>query len=514
MECTRRALLRAGAPLVSGSLAGCAGVFGDDESAATTTTGTTTSRTTTEPTPTATSTPTPRSIPPGDWPRPRYDRGQTGYAPDAAGPSAPVEVDWTFTPDTEDGATQEIEGTPVVRDGTVYVATEPRDPETWSVPGRLYALDVQTGEERRRIRTRPWGRPVIDGDTVVVGKGHRYQAVHPADGRTRWYLDLHEHPLSGFPGRVSHGQVVDGIVYAKVDGKWWAVAADTREVRWARNDRVERGSLVGLPALVGDTLYVTDQGPHRVPNSPGSRGLWAVDSQDGSVRWEYRDVGDAEAAVVAGETAYLGEGSIDAVDLESGDRRWRRGTGGRHEPTYSGRPVVDDATVYAVDTDWSVWARDAGGTGERRWRYTVREELREEHGDVHLLSGGDGTLYVYTHADSATLLAISTAGEHQWEIDLDAGLSLGIETAPVTGDALLLVSGDDRRVMALRRGARRRRVTARRAPSGSPPPGAAAGPGTPPSRGCRGRRRRRRTRPPARRGRPRGTSRGRSSPPR
>lgn len=165
--------------------------------------------------------------------------------------------------------------------------------------------------------------------------------------------------------------------------------------------------------------------------------LYALDPVAETVEWEHREERPALAAgppVVAREAGLVvvgTAGGLAAVDAESGDERWRYGTG-------TLRPeVVAGGTVYALGVD-GLHAVDAA-SGDRRF---VDGAARK------LLGVADGRAVV-----APPLRALDAAeGTGLWSLDLDP--SLDVETGPgaVVDGAVYLVAydgGDDRLVHAV-----------------------------------------------------------------
>jgi outer membrane protein assembly factor BamB len=97
----------------------------------------------------------------------------------------------------------------------------------------------------------------------------------------------------------------------------------------------------------------------------------AVDAGSGVPRWRFLSGQRATAPLAAGAGVALlataapaGGGTVFAVDLRTGEERWRLDT----EAAVTVAPVVDDAGVYVADGD--VRSLETG-TGAERWRQEV-----------------------------------------------------------------------------------------------------------------------------------------------
>jgi len=178
-----------------------------------------------------------------DWPQLLTSAG----TPDASGfiglEPATGAVQWTF--DTS----REVFGTPVIHEGTVYVASTDR----W-----LYAIDQDTGEELWRFWCEQANRGSValaHDDTIytaTTGNIGLLFAVSPA-GEQRWRREL--------PGLVGHPPVVDGEDRVYVTSIEF-VADESRVQAFLRNGE-EQWSMVmpddcrASPTLGPDgTLYI------------------------------------------------------------------------------------------------------------------------------------------------------------------------------------------------------------------------------------------------------------------
>ena len=76
--------------------------------------------------------------------------------------------------------------------------------------------------------------------------------------------------------------------------------------------------------------------------------------------------------IIAAGTAYVGsiDGSLYAVDLATGQRKWKFETGG---PIYSS-PAVDDATIYFGSRDGHLYAVNAED-GKQKWKYDAEAPI-------------------------------------------------------------------------------------------------------------------------------------------
>lgn len=304
--------------------------------------------------------------PDADWPAPRHDAGNTGYAPEVTPPEPPLGVRWrrslptsrddgTGDRGTHEERTTDEASAPAVADGRVFVATG----------AGVVALRFRDGEEAWRNSgvapnttgpTYGYGEefvpPVADSDgTVYVGGREALVALDADDGSERWRFDG--------VGAVRTPAVHGGTVYAGTDGTVVAVDAADGTEHWTAEVDVEGG----FPAVANGTVVVA-----------GSRTI-ALDAGSGDRRW-HGEQGADFYPVVDGSTVYLGNhAGLHAVDLASGERHWtfERGSGRAFSS-----PVVADETLYAVElpgeAGTATFALDrAEGPPSPRWCSDVGE---------------------------------------------------------------------------------------------------------------------------------------------
>ena len=167
-------------------------------------------------------------------------------------------------------------------------------------------------------------------------------------------------------------------------------------------------------------------------------------SGDPELAWEF-DVASSLASppVVADGALVIGAhvtNLVHAIETDSGEERWRVETGG----PVDAMPFVDDGTVYIGSFDGSMYAIDLA-TGDVRWR----EELAGEDGDdpagivagaavvddVVVVGGGDGTIWGLDPDDGGEL----------WSFEPDGDLTFNSAVVEVERDgrALAAIGGTD-----------------------------------------------------------------------
>ena len=333
------------------------------------------------------------SLPGGDWPAPRFDPANTGFAPSRRPPTDAPTLRWrtTLSAPTVDGVTADV-SPPAVADGRVFLTTG----------AGAFALSLRDGREQWRYgdlspaTTSAGGHgatpapPVVRSGTVYVPTADGVVALRTDDGTERWRA-------TGVVPTASP-TVADGAVFvptgdelAALDtaggGRRWTATTDGGS-RLAVADGavvVAGGDLRGLDAATGDRLWSSSVDPRSRP---------AV----------------ADGVVYVG----TGEGILGAA-LDDGTERWLVDRGGGR--TYS-TPVVTPETVYAVERPGeageATFALDRTGDGapDPRWCSFVGE------GAV-TAAAGDHAFAIQSHAgDRPTpprLLAFTARfGEATW----------------------------------------------------------------------------------------------------
>jgi outer membrane protein assembly factor BamB len=290
-----------------------------------------------------------------DWPAPRNDVANTGYAPDATLPEAPLGVRWEASlPTRERESTYDRASSPVVVGDRVVVATGGgvsalgfRDgTDAWRAEGVAPNTTTVTQSYDEEFVT-----PVVGGETVYVGGTEALVALDLADGSERWRYEA--------ASRFRTPAVDGGAVFVDSDAGFVALDADDGSELWTADPGVE----TGLPAVADGAVVVA------------GRETVALDAATGEVRWATDSQSD-HYPVAADGTVYLGtyEG-LAAVDLASGETRWTFDRG-------SGRslsaPVVADDTLYVVEQPGeagdATFALDrTEGPPEPRWCSDVGE---------------------------------------------------------------------------------------------------------------------------------------------
>lgn len=289
-----------------------------------------------------------------DWATLLFDAARTGHNPDGWGPGNEPAVAWTV-PVGRDSTR------PVVDLGAVYLTTGGHyagDGFTRLPRGTLAAFDVETGNLA-------WS---------VHGGGSELGVA-----------------------------VADGTLFAG-EAELVAYDATTGRQRWSTEPAAP---LVTAPTVAGERVAAVDaEGVARAHAVEGGAQLWTheVGVPDAPPLWGYGGV-----LAGGGESLYVvTEGAAVALDLETGEVRWRRSL-----ETPEGLPQVGTDTVYVVTRDTLVALATDGGT--ERWRRRM-DEVRPTvaigpnsvyvcgNTAVSALSAADGTTRWSTAVDEARAL--------------------------------------------------------------------------------------------------------------
>jgi polyvinyl alcohol dehydrogenase (cytochrome) len=198
-----------------------------------------------------------------------------------------------------------------------------------SVPGRVYALDLQTGcaywtfEADTMVRTAVAVGNAGGTETAFFGDvaGTVY-GVDASTGKLRWRLRVDQHPVARVTGTP---KFFDGRLYVPVSSIEEVAGADPRYPCCTF-----RGSVVALDAATGDVVWKTyvipeESKPTRLNKSgtqlhgPSGAAIWSsptIDEKTGSL---YVGTGDSYSDPPAATSD-----AIVALDLKSGGIKWSR----------------------------------------------------------------------------------------------------------------------------------------------------------------------------------------------
>ncbi|MFC4246523.1 PQQ-binding-like beta-propeller repeat protein [Natribaculum luteum] len=358
------------------------------------------------------------------WSSIRGDAGNTGFAPNATGPTSPAAVAWEYDHGgsfavvdgtvylaadgrvhaidaiggslewetaitTADGAEQvEVMGPPAVAHDTVYVTTRGRDPD-------LTALDAATGDRRWQASDLGYETnraPVVANGRVFVVADKVLYALDARSGERRWQFKPEPMPIGDGRTRGDGFQrepvaVADGTVFAVSNNRLFALDAETGAERW--RDRVDdwrSNTFTGYPVAAGGVVAVVKSDAVRI-----------YDAETGSER----------STVPSHSLDVLGDDRVYAVIDQEGDR----------------------TTVAGYDLE----------TGNRVWQPSDRA------GSPVSTAVDDHSVYVGLEASGVAAFG-RTDGTREWHVDVDATprqLAVVGDTVYASGDALFAIRTED-----------------------------------------------------------------------
>jgi len=262
---------------------------------------------------------------------------------------------------------------PLVADGIVYVGTGESEG-----PGALVALDLSTGKEVWKLRTkRPCDGAILENGAMYFCSGdYRGSLVHAIEMKTR--KELWDFQTDGW---VIGPAVKNGVVCVATNQKCFALDAKTGERRWT----------VAIGTVPGQMLAIVDE-MVLLPN--GERGLIALNLNTGKEIWRFFIVASCAPAVASG-TVFVGGTSngrdyLFAVDTKTGKEAWRF-----KSPHTVTAISLSKGMVYLATRGRAVYALDAD-RGAEKWSFDSKGEFFSRpavHDGVLYIGCDDGCLY-------------------------------------------------------------------------------------------------------------------------
>jgi outer membrane protein assembly factor BamB len=273
---------------------------------------------------------------------------------------------------------------------------------------RAWSSDIGQGEGRRHRIT---AEPVVAGGRIFTLDSQATVTATATEGGRLWQRDL----TPGFArrGNASGGGLAHGagrLFVTTAFGTLVALDPATGEEIWTQRFDAP---VTGAPAVVDDRVYVVS----------GEGVAWAVDVEDGRLRWRITGVPSPSAMVGGPAPAVTGRmvlfpfpsGDLVASLRDSGVEAWRRRIAGRREgqayamvSDITGDPVVVGNTVYVGNQSGRTMALDLD-SGAVRW------DAREgSYGPVWPVAGA-----VFLLNDRGELVRLDAAtGERVWGVEL------------------------------------------------------------------------------------------------
>ncbi|MGE3796819.1 MAG: PQQ-binding-like beta-propeller repeat protein [Thermomicrobiales bacterium] len=298
------------------------------------------------------------SAPPIDFSVP-MDRGNPARSGIMPGPgiAGTLEARWSF--DAGRGGIS----APALVGSTIYVTSGTEPESDLENQGSVIAIDAGTGSERWRFPTThaASGTPAVAGGIVYAGDaGGNVYALDARTGEELWRRELET-------AWVSPPLVVEDTVFVA-----------TAPYRVALNVAVQRDSLVvgsGLVGLASESIEVYaldamtgDDRWHSTGVLSGQPGIVALDAASGESKWTFPMASLESGPAIGAQRVYAAstlDGTVRAIDLESGQEIWHAETG-EDFPQHSS-PAVRGSDVYVTTAFGQVICFDAA-TGAERWR--------------------------------------------------------------------------------------------------------------------------------------------------
>jgi outer membrane protein assembly factor BamB len=299
---------------------------------------------------------------------------------------------------------------------------------THEMDATFYAVDSGTGDRVwSRTIDEPRGSPAATEDTVVLIRDGRVIALDAREGRTSWTGP------EGYTGLFWGSPVIhDGVAYVPFDLSLYALDLDDGSVRWKHTSGHET---VGTPALVGDTVFYGDTDTY----------LYALDAETGEERWRFKTAGSIKSNVsVAADAVFFASeaGTAYGVERKTGSLRWEQSVGGET------RTVASDGAHAYVGTEDRLYAFRSS-TGTECWS-TGGYAGAYDSG----LAAGDGRVYVPKKSGRGSwaglMLLDAATGERRWATDYreyERGTDLGM--GPVVVDGAVYATGGGAKSLAL-----------------------------------------------------------------
>jgi outer membrane protein assembly factor BamB len=343
----------------------------------------------------------------------------------SAGPMPPLDPLWV----KPTGSVHVLHASPVVSGGRVYVAIT--NPNAGAPGSGVLCVDAKNGREL-------WRAPSPRGDirgpvTVHDGRVHAvtsegWVGCYDSDsGRELWSVPLDEKARAGRPLALSVAPPVPtgrGLLVS--DWKAPQLVFDYASGRQVARLAGDTGNYAAFAIAAGGTMFSASRGS-RV----------AIDLESGETRWKTEEAARSTSAGVVhdGSFIYTAGSFCKAVDVTNGKTRWQASVPntGFHQPI----PVVWDDLVLVNGTNFT--AVDAR-TGEVRWTVACgREPERFLRSQRQVLAGSStpmvaGKLAFFGH-DDTSLRAVDQQGIVRWEYRLGTP----VKTAPAVSGNLLFV---------------------------------------------------------------------------
>jgi outer membrane protein assembly factor BamB len=267
---------------------------------------------------------------------------------------------WSANIGQGDTRKQRITADPVVAGGVVFTLDSAATVTATSTNGIIiWQRDLTPASDRSSDAS--GGGLAVAGDTLFVTTGFgALTAINVGTGESRWSQDL-EAPTSGAP------TVADGIVYAVAgNAVAWAIDSQNGRVKWTQSGLPSGSDVVGgaAPVVVGDlAVFAFPNGDVRATFKRGGIRRWETSLYGERKGRSYATVKDVTSdPVVHDGRIYLAtqSGRMAALDVQNGERLWTAMEGAL-SPVWP----ADDSIFFV--SDQAELLRVDARTGERIW---------------------------------------------------------------------------------------------------------------------------------------------------
>lgn len=275
-------------------------------------------------------------------------------------------------------------------------------------PQPLFSVGIGAGDSRKaRLNADP---VVADGRVFTMDADNQVRAVSTS-GATLWSRDLTPVRDSSADGQGGGLAVGGGQLYvASGYGTLTALNPATGEELWVQD---LDNTATGAPSYYDGLVYVTS----------GDKTGWAIEADQGRVRWQLDGTGDVNNVAGAPAPAVndqhvvfaYGSGAVQGAFRQGGLRLWNSDLLGRRSGVtvagiddVTGDPVIDNNVVYAGNHSGRVAAMSSF-TGERIWT--------ANHGALGPMWPVGDSVFFVSDRDELVRLDRET-GETIWTADL------------------------------------------------------------------------------------------------
>jgi outer membrane protein assembly factor BamB len=262
---------------------------------------------------------------------------------------------------------------------------------------------------------------IVDGTVYVAGGDRHLYAIDAADGTEQWNFETDSLSLYS-------PMVVGNTVYIPDEGTARALNANDGTEQWSFDrEGIWYGS---SPIVVDDTLYIG-----------GSDGtVYALNTADGTVRWSLETDASLRNPVVANGRIYIGgrnresddfDGVLYGIDIPSQSKEWTFET---EESIYRPPTYANGTLYFGTPGDSSqdrLYALDAVD-GTQQWSFEIVEGVSMSP------TVDSGSVYFGTGFSNVYALD-PNGGTEQWMLDLD----YSIRSSPTIADNTLFFGSDD-----------------------------------------------------------------------